>query len=332
MTTTQTGPSPFYGANVMVTGGLGFIGSRLALRLVALGARVTLVDLLAPDTGANATHRLALDGAAEIHIGDIRESETVSALVRGKDYVFNLAALIGHMDSMLRPHADMEINVGAQLTLLEACRHVNPDVRIVHTSTRQVYGRADQLPVGEDHPFRPPDVNGVNKLAGEFYHALYHRVYGTRSTVLRLSNVYGPGMRIRDGRQTFIGLWIRCLIEGAPFEVWGGSQLRDLVYVDDVVDAILATAASDACSGEVFNVGGYEPMSLRALAELLVEVGGGAFAAVPYPGDRLPIEIGSFITDSRKINSALGWEASTSLRTGLKRTLEYYATHLGAYV
>jgi len=316
---------------VLIMGGIGFIGTRLAARLAAAGARVTILDNLALDAGANPLHADLLRPHADIHIGDIRDTALVTSLLRGQDYLFNLAARIAHSDSMLHPLEDLDVNARAQVTLLDACRTTNPEIRIVHASTRQVYGRPRMLPVSEDHPLQPPDVNAVNKLAGEMFHMLYHQVYGTRSTVLRITNTYGPGMRIRDGRHTFIGLWFRAILEDTPFEVWGGDQFRDLTWVEDVVDACLA-ATDDRATGEVFNVGGAEPMPLLQLAELLVEVAGrGSFVAIPYPADRAAIEIGSFVADASKIGRMLGWRPRTSLRDGIAETLRYYERFGSSY-
>jgi UDP-glucose 4-epimerase len=323
----------FAGARVLVTGGLGFIGSRLAIRLSEVGARVTILDNLAPESGANRFNVAPLGDRARIHVGDIRDADAVAGLVRGQDFLMNCAALVAHRDSMRSPLEDLDVNARAQLTLLDACRAGNPGVRIVHASTRQVYGRPDRLPVAEDHPARPVDVNGVNKLAGELFFQLYHRVYGVRASVLRLTNTFGPGMRVRDGRLTFIGVWLRALVEGSPIEVWGGEQRRDFTYVDDVVDAFCAAALSEAAVGEVYNVGGAEPLTLRQLAELLIEVhGGGRYAIIPYPEEFRTIEIGDFVSDSRKIAGALGWAPRVPLREGLARTLRYYTEHLKHYL
>ncbi len=326
-------PDAFSGSRALVTGGLGFIGSRLSVRLAQYGCQVTILDNLAPGTGANRHNVKGIADSARIHIGDVRHAETVARLIRDQDFVLNLAALSGHQDSMRQPLIDLDVNARAQLTILNACRKVSPTSRIIHASTRQVYGRPDHLPVAEDHPLRPVDVNGVNKLAGELYYGLYHHTYGIQATVLRLTNTFGPGMRIRDGRQTFIGVWLRALVEGTTFEVWGGDQVRDPIFVEDVVDAFCAAALSEESAGEVFNVGGSEPMTLRELADLLIQVnGGGSYTVLPYPEARRPIEIGNFVADSSRIRSKLGWVPRTALREGLAQTLEFYSQHLKLYV
>jgi nucleoside-diphosphate-sugar epimerase len=237
------------------------------------------------------------------------------------------------MDSMTDPETDLEINARAQLSILEACRRRNPGVRVVFASTRQIYGRPDYLPVDEKHPLRPVDVNGINKLAGENYHLLYHEVHGIRSTVLRLTNTIGPGMRIKDARQTFVGVWIRRVLESEPFEVWDGTQLRDFTYVSDAVDAFLRAATRREAEGAVFNLGGPPPLTLQQLAELVVELnGGGGFVVKRFPAARRKIDIGDFYANAGLIERELGWQAQTSVRTALMKTLAYYRKELRHYV
>jgi nucleoside-diphosphate-sugar epimerase len=263
----------------------------------------------------------------------VRQADGLPNLVRGQHFLFNLAGQTSHMDSMTDPQTDLEINAKAQLSILEACRRHNPKIRVVFASTRQIYGRPDYLPVDEKHPVRPVDVNGINKLAGESYHLLYHEVHGIRSCVLRLTNTIGPGMRVKDARQTFLGVWLRCLVEGCPFEVWGGGQIRDFTYIDDAVDALLLAAAAPAAAGRVFNLGGRERISLRGLADLLIEVnGGGRYVTRTYPPDRRKIDIGDFYADYGLIERTLGWRPRTRLRTALARTLAYYRRELRHYV
>ncbi len=324
---------PYAGRRALITGGLGFIGSNLTRRLVELGARVTVVDSLIPEYGGNRRNLAGLAGRVRVHVADVRDWPRLPSLVRGQDYLFNLAGQTSHMDSMTDPQTDLDINGRAQLAILEACRAHNPGIRIVFASTRQIYGRPDYLPVDERHPLRPVDVNGINKLAGESYHLLYSRVHGLRSTALRLTNTIGPRMRVKDARQTFVGVWIRCLVEGRPFEVWGGEQRRDFTYVDDAVEAFLLAAARPEAVGEIFNLGGPRPVTLQRLAELLVELNhGGAFAVREFPADRKKIDIGDFYSDDRRIGRRLGWRPRTDLRTMLVRTLEYYRRELRHYV
>jgi len=323
----------FAAKRVLVTGGLGFIGANLARRLVALGADVTLVDSLIPEYGGNLFNIAGIEAQVRVNISDVRDVHSMRYLVQGQDYLFNLAGQTSHMDSMENPYTDLDINARAQLSILESCRHFNPAVKVVFASTRQLYGKPDYLPVDERHPLRPVDVNGINKLAGEWYHILYNNVYGVRACALRLTNTYGPRMRVKDARQTFLGVWVRRLVEGQPFEVWGGAQLRDFTYVDDAVDALLLAAASSATDGQVYNVGGDCVVSLRELAEMLVAAqGGGTFTVRDYPADRKRIDIGDYYADDRALRAVLGWQPATPLAEGLRRTVAYYAAHLAYYV
>ena len=319
----------FEGAHVLITGGLGFIGSNLAHHLVKLGAQVTLIDSLPPQYGGNLFNIKGIENKQQVNISDVRDPHSLRVLIRNKDYLFNLAGQTSHIDSMAHPEIDLEINCKAQLTVLEACRHENPKIRIVFASTRQIYGKPDYLPVDEKHPLNPVDVNGINKAAGEWYHLLYSSVYGIPTTVLRLTNTYGPRMRVKDARQTFLGIWIRCLVEGSPFKVFGdGSQMRDFNYVDDVVEAMLSAAVSPLATGQIFNLGGYEQVSLLDLASQLVTLKSGAqYDLIPFPLDRKAIDIGDYYTDFSKITGILGWKPKTSLTEGLQRTFEYYQEH-----
>lgn len=323
----------FTGRRVLITGGLGFIGSNLARRLAGWGAEVTVVDSLYPSYGGNWFNVKGCANRLEVHVADVRDHARLPAYVQRQDFLFNLAGQTSHMDSMTDPETDLEINCRAQLAILEACRKHNPGIRIVFASTRQLYGRPEQLPVAETHPLRPVDVNGINKLAGESFHLLYARVHGLRSSVLRLTNTIGPRMRIKDARQTFVGVWIRALIEGRPFEVWDGAQLRDFTYVDDAVEAFLLAATRDEAVGEVFNLGGPPPVTLHQLADLLVELnGGGDFAVKRFPAARKKIDIGDFYADWRRIHEVLGWAPRTSLPVALRRTLAFYRNNLVHYV
>jgi UDP-glucose 4-epimerase len=325
----------FYrGRRVMITGGLGFIGSNIARRLVELGADVLLMDSLIPDAGANFFN---IDGIADklrVNIADVRQESTMNHLVRDRQVIFNLAGQVSHIDSMKDPYTDLEINCRSQLSILEACRRFNPRVKVVFAGTRQVYGRPDSLPVTEDHLVRPVDVNGINKAAGENYHLLYNNVFNVRACSLRLTNVYGPRQLIRHNRQGFIGWFIRLAVEGREIQVFGdGSQIRDFVYVDDAVDAFLRAGASDACNGQVFNVGGAEPVPLRDLVSLLIDVAGaGSVRYVPWPADKKVIDIGSFYADSTRFRDAVGWQPRVTLRAGFARTIDYYRAHAGEYL
>ncbi len=325
--------SVFAGQTVLITGGLGFIGSSLARRLADLGARVTVVDSLIREYGGKLFN---LDGYADrvrVNIADVRDEHSMNYLVRGQAFIFNLAGQVSHLDSMQDPYTDLEINCRSQLSILEACRKHNPGTRLVYSGTRQVYGRPRYLPVDERHPVDPVDVNGVNKVAGEWYHVVYQRVYGLRATSLRLTNTYGPRMRVVDARQTFLGIWLRRLIEGDEILVYGdGQQKRDFTYVDDAVEALLVVAGSEATVGEIYNLGGDEVVSLRDLADQLVALnGGGRWRLVPFPPEQQSIDIGDYYGSYAKLHTAVGWRPRVPLREGLARTLAYYRANRAEY-
>lgn len=322
----------FRGRKVLITGGLGFIGSNLARRLVDLGANVTLIDSLIPEYGGNLFNIAGIEDRLKVNISDVRDEHSMRYLVQGQDFLFNLAGQTSHLDSMHDPYTDLDINARAQLSILEACRKHNPTIKIIFASTRQMYGKPDYLPVDEKHPLRPVDVNGINKMAGEWYHILYNNVYGIRTCSLRLTNTYGPRMRVKDARQTFLGIWIRLLVEGKPFEVWGGEQLRDYTYVDDAVDAMLLAASNPQADGKIYNLGGDRVISLADTAKLLVEISGGDYVVREYPAERKKIDIGDYYSDDRLIRSELGWQPQTPLAVGLQQTFAYYQEHLQHYL
>lgn len=298
-----------------------------------LGAKVTLVDSLIPQYGGNPFNIADIRDKVTVNVCDVRDQFAMAYLVRDKDYLFNLAGQTSHIDSMTDPRTDLDINASAQLSILEACRKENPGIKIVFASTRQLYGKPDYLPVDEKHPIRPVDVNGINKLAGEWYHLLYNNVYGIRACALRLTNTYGPRMRVKDARQTFLGIWVRLLIEGKPIKVFGdGLQLRDFNFVDDCVEALLLAGASDSANGKVYNLGNTEVVSLKTLAEMLVRLNqGGSVELTPFPADRKAIDIGDYYSDFSLITQELGWAPKIDLNQGLQQTLAFYQDHHHSY-
>jgi UDP-glucose 4-epimerase len=323
----------FTGTRVLITGGLGFIGSNLARQLVSMGASVTLVDSLIDEYGGNLFNIVDIADSVRINISDVRDQHSFRYLIRDQDFLFNLAGQTSHLDSMRDPFTDLEINAAAQLSILEACRNHNPSVRIVFASTRQIYGRPRRLPVDEQHPIAPVDVNGINKTAGEWYHLLYGDTYSIPVTILRLTNTYGPRMRVRDARQTVLGYWLRLAVEGRELEIYGdGSQRRDFNYVDDVVAALLLVAIRDEARGEVYNLGDTAHVSLRELAELMARVDTSVrFRTIPFPPDRKAIDIGDFFADFSKIGAELGWRPRVPLAEGLAASLAYYREHGARY-
>ena len=323
----------FGGARVLITGGVGLIGSALARRLAGLDAELVLLDSMVPDAGANSANIAGIGDRVRVNIADIRDAAALRHLLAGQDFLFDLAGQTSHLESMNAPEHDLAVNCTAQLQLLELCREVAPAVTIVHAGTRQIYGRPRYLPVDEDHPLRPPDVNGVNKMAGEAYHLMFHDVYGLDTRSLRLTNVYGPGMRIKDARQNFLGIWLRRVLEDQAFEVWGGEQRRELLYVEDAVEAFLCAALTPDTAGLAYNVGGDTPYTLLALAESLVRInGGGRFERREFPAERKRIDIGDFVTDDRRFRNLTGWAPRIGLDEGLARSLDYYRRHLASYL
>ncbi len=324
----------FAAKKVLITGGLGFIGSNLARRLVVEGANVTLVDSLIPQYGGNLFNIQDIESKVLVNICDVRDPHAMKYMVRNKDYLFNLAGQTSHIDSMTDPKTDLDINASAQLSILETCRNVNPDIKIIFASTRQIYGKPDYLPVDEKHPIRPVDVNGINKLAGEWYHLLYNNVYGIRACALRLTNTYGPGMRVKDARQTFLGIWVRLLLENKPIKVFGdGLQLRDFNYIDDCVDALILAGKNEVANGKVYNLGSSEVIDLKDLAKMMVGLGyGGNYDLVSFPPERKAIDIGDYYSDYSLIQKELGWEPKIDLLTGLSKTVEFYSRELNHYV
>jgi UDP-glucose 4-epimerase len=318
------------GARALVTGGLGFIGSHLSKRLAELGADVTIVDSLIPEYGGNLFNVREIADRVHVNLSDIRDPWSIRQLVQGQDYIFNLAGQVSHLDSMEDPQTDLDINCTAQLSLLEALRAENPTAVIVFAASRQQYGRPRFVPVTEDHPLVPIDVNGINLIAGESYHLLYHEVHGIRAISLRLTNTYGPHQLMKHGRQGFITVFIRLALEGKPIRVFGdGSQLRDFTYVDDAVDAFLRAAAEEQTFGKALNVGGIEPVSLLDVAGLCQEIAGegGVVETAPWPPEREKIDIGSIYVDHTRLSTLTGWEPGVGLREGLERTIAFYREH-----
>jgi len=330
-------------SRIVITGGLGFIGSNLALRLADTGIPTLIIDNLGPNYGGNLSNITShlTTGEIKVNISDIRDQYSLRPLLTDAKTIFSLAGQSSHMDSMRDPFTDLDINCKAQLSILEICKDVAPGSKIIFTSTRQIYGKPQYLPVDESHPLRPVDVNGINKLAGEHYHILYSQLYDIRSTVLRLTNTYGPRMRIKDSRQTFLGVWVKQLLMQQQFEIWGGHQLRDYTYIDDCVELLHNVYLRDVPNSSIFNVGASDgPFTLLETAETLVAVArelglpllAQPFVVKNYPEDRKSIDIGSYYSDCNKAKLAFEWIPRITLREGLARTLIYYKDNLRHYV
>lgn len=319
----------FAGRRCVVTGGLGFIGSNLALALAAAGAAVTVVDALIPSHGGNPHNVAGAAAPIDVVVADIADRERMAPLVRDAEYVFNLAGQISHLDSMEDPLTDFDLNARAHLAFLETLRAVGARAVVVYSSTRQLYGRPRYLPVDEEHPVQAVDVNGISQYAGEQFHLLYARVYGLRACSLRLTNVYGPRIRISPSRQGVLGVFLRRVLDDQAVTVYGdGAQVRDFLYVDDVVEALLRAAATEEAVGAVFNVGHHETLSLRATAETMVRVAGsGRVELVPWPSARAAIDIGDFVSDFGAAGRVLGWQPRTAFADGMARTIAFFRAH-----
>lgn len=329
----QSTARAFSGARVLITGGAGFLGSNLALALLAAGARVLIADHFDPDLGANPHNLLGAETTLELARCDLRHAAELPALVRDVDYLFAFAGRSSHLDSMRAPEADLDDNCRVALSLLEACRHHNPSAIICFASTRQIYGRPLHLPVDEAHPALPVDLNGAHKLAADHYHRVYHLAHGLRTRVLRLTNTIGPRMRIRDARQNFVGSWVRAVLEDRPVEVWGGAQRRDFTYVDDALDAFLRLARHDASDGQAYNLGGSACLTLHDFATRLIAAHGqGSLVIKPFPSERRAIDIGDYCSDDRKFRAATGWSPATTIDDALALTVAYFRAHLPHYV
>ncbi len=324
--------SSFQGKNALITGGLGFIGSNLAQALLELGAGVYIVDSMLPEYGANLFNIEHIKDRLKVDFSDIRNRHSLESLVRGKDMIFNLAGTLSHIDSMRDPFTDLQINCSSQLSLLEVCKKNNPEAKIIFAGTRGQYGKPEYLPVDENHPTRPSDVNGINNMAGESYHMLYNSVYGIRACSLRLTNTYGPRHQMRHPRQGVVNWFIRKILDAETVEVYGdGAQVRDLNYVGDAVDAFLLAMARPEADGQVYNLGA-DALPLIDIVRLMIKVyGKGDYELADYNKDLLKIEIGDYKADTAKIRRQLGWRPRVSLEEGFRRTFDYYKKYKKYY-
>ncbi|MFZ4828722.1 MAG: NAD-dependent epimerase/dehydratase family protein [Phototrophicaceae bacterium] len=320
------------GKRVLILGGLGFIGSNLAIRLVELGADVTLVDSMLPQYGGNLANIEPIQGRCRINYADIRDPHTMNYLVQGVDIIYSLAGQTSHVESMTDPFTDLDINCRSQLSLLESCRKVNPTVTIVYGSTRQLYGRPQYLPVDELHPIVPVDVNGINKLAAEKYFTLYSQVYGMKCISLRLTNTYGPRQHLRGNKQGFVGIFIRMAISGETIKIFGdGQQRRDFNYIDDVVEAMLLASTTPNLDGQLFNLGARQHYSLLEFISLLQRYCDFTYEIVPFPPEHKVIDIGDYYSDFTRFHDATAWEPQVTLEDGLARTVDYFKTRTTLY-
>jgi nucleoside-diphosphate-sugar epimerase len=317
-----------------VTGGLGFIGSNLSLALADAGADVVIADALIPQHGGDVLNIGESSRRIEVVQADIADRDALLRPLEGVDVVFSLAGQVSHVDSMADPLFDLDVNTRSHLAFLETVRRVDGNPALVYTSTRQIFGHPRYLPVDEEHPVSPVDVNGVNKYATEQFYMLYGEIYGMRSTAVRLTNVYGPRQRLRDDRQGFLPIFIRRSLEGEALQVFGdGSQERDCLYVDDVVECLMLAATTQEAVGQIFNIGNDERLTLSAIAESIVRAtGSGRIEYAPWPPDRDAIDIGSYFGDSSKAKRILGWKPRTTFYEGIAATVGFYRAHREWYL
>jgi UDP-glucose 4-epimerase len=323
----------FRDRRVLVTGGLGFLGSNLALRLVALGAHVTLLDAMLDDHGGNLFNIRDVKERVVVNFSDIRDESSLKFLIRGQDFIFHLAGQNDHVLSQTNPFLDIDINIKGTAILLEACRRHNPEVKLVYSGTRGEYGSAVMLPVNEEQPLRPRGIYELSSLTAQQLFQIYHDNHGVRSVTLRLTNIYGERAQMRHSRFGVANWFIRQALDGETIRVFGdGSYLRDFVYVADAVDAMLRCALTDAAYGEVLNVGNNRACSFRELAETIVcEVEGSRWEFAPFSPERAAVEPGDFCSDIRKIRRIVGWAPEVGLEEGVRRTVGYYREYREHY-
>ncbi len=320
------------GQRVLVTGGLGFIGSSVTVRLAEAGAHVTVLDALLPEYGGNRYNVAPVVDRIQIVVGDVRDRPLVSSLVEGQDVVFHFAAQVSYLDSMKDPLLDLDISLKGTLNILEECRRVNPTVRVVSIGSRMQFGQVERLPVDENHPMKPQSFYALHKLTAEQYYRLYHEAFGLWTAWLRLSNPFGPRQQIKHSKYGIVNWFVRLALEGRPLTVFGdGAQARDYFYIDDAVEAFLAAARYDGRGGETFNIGGSEPISFKTMAETIAQVTGARVEYVPWPSAWKLVETGDYVTDIRKARRLLGWAPKVPFEDGIRRTVEYYRSAFDHY-
>jgi UDP-glucose 4-epimerase len=323
----------FANKNVLITGGLGFIGSNLAVRLANLGAKVTVLDAMIPDYGGNEFNIYPVRDQVKVNYCDIRDESAVNYLVRNQDFIFHLAGQVCHIMSLSNPFPDIEMNITGTAIVMEACRKYNKDAIVVYTGTRGQYGESVSLPVNEEAATNPKGIYEISNLTAEKIIKVYNDVHGIRSVLLRLTNIYGPRSQMLHSRFGVCNWFVRLAVDDQTIQVYGdGSILRDFVYVDDCVDAILRTSVTPECYGEIFNVGSDIPVSFRELVSTIIDVSkSGRWEFAEFSAERKALEPGDFYSDITKINKYVGWRPQTSLADGLKQTVDYYRKHKEQY-
>ena len=321
------------GKKVLITGGLGMIGSTIAHKLVTYGAEVTILDSLIEPYGGNFFNVAGIENKIKINISDIRDKESLKVLIKDVDIIFNLAAQVSHNDSLLNPSLDADINYIGHLNVLEAVRNFNPEAKVLYSGSRLQFGKIIKNPVNEGHPLKPLTPYALNKTAAENLYLYYHRVYNIPVVIFRIANPYGPRCQMRHSKYSIINWFIRNAMEGKEITIFGdGKQMRDYIYVDDLADAFILASILDMTSSEVFNVGSGTGTEFKDMVETIIEtVGKGRIIYVPWPDNYLNVETGDYITDITKIKSYLNWLPKYDLKTGIMKTVEYYSNYRQHY-
>ena len=323
----------FRGARALVTGGMGFTGSNLAISLVEAGADVTIVDAMIPGYAGNRFNIAPIESRVTVNFCDVRDVNAMNHLVRGQDFVFHLAGQVDHILSMSDPFPDIDINIKGTAVVMEALRLHNPRANVIYTGTRGQYGPAVSLPVNEEAPTHPKGIYEISNLTAEKIIQVYYDARGIDAVLLRLTNVYGPRAQMKHPRYGVVNWFVRLAIDDATIKVFGdGKILRDFLYIDDAVEAIMMSALAPKAAGEVLNVGVDKPTDFIELAETLIDVAGsGRWEFAPFSPERKAQEPGDFYSDISKIKRLVGWQPRTTLRDGLRRTIEFYRANKAHY-
>jgi len=321
------------GKRVLITGGLGMLGSTIAHRLVACGAQVTIADAMLPLYGGNLFNLHGIEDRVRVNYADIRDEGAMNQLVRGQDIIFDLAAQVSYTDSQEMPLLDVDINCRGHLVVLEACRHFNPEAKVIFTGSRMQYGKTLYNPVDAKHPMLPLSIYGVHKMTGEAYCQMYFHTHGIRTVAFRIANPYGPRQQMKHSKYGIVNWFIRLAMDEETIRVFGdGQQIRDYVYVDDIAEALILSGVSEATDGEVYNLGSGVETRFIDMARMVVEtVGRGKIEQVPWPDNYSSIETGDYVMDIAKVYDALGWQPKVTLAEGIERAFRYYSVYREHY-
>ncbi|HJY64986.1 MAG TPA: GDP-mannose 4,6-dehydratase [Ignavibacteria bacterium] len=323
----------FNNKQILITGGLGFIGSNLAIRLVQLGAKITLIDAMIPEYGGNIYNIESIKDKVTVNFADVRDVHIMNYIVRDKDYIFHLASQVSHVKSLTDPYPDIDINIKGTAVLLEACKKNNTNAVIIRAGTRGQYGNAKLLPVNEEAPTNPKGIYEISLLTAEKMMQVYSDIHKLKCVMLRLTNIYGPRSQMKSPDFGVVNWFIRLALDKQTIKVFGNGKIkRDFLYIDDCVDAMLLTASNKKCYGEIFNVGHDKPSNFLELTKIICSiVKGSSWEYAPFSKERKAQEPGDFYSDITKINSYTGWKPHSGLQDGLQNTIKYYKQHRSKY-